>query len=68
MNSPIKSQVADTWVKSSYSGGNGGDCVECAPEHLATYGVMPVRDSKAPDRARLAFEAAAWRAFIESVR
>ncbi|GLF93594.1 DUF397 domain-containing protein [Streptomyces yaizuensis] len=36
------------WVKSSYSGPEGGDCVEWAPGHVAERGVVPVRDSKCP--------------------
>ncbi len=34
------------WVKSTYSSGNGGQCVEWAPQ-LATAGNVPVRDSTA---------------------
>ncbi|MFF4174543.1 DUF397 domain-containing protein [Streptomyces sp. NPDC001750] len=32
-----------TWRKSSYSNGDGGDCLEVADGHL---GLVPVRDSK----------------------
>ncbi|GLF99328.1 DUF397 domain-containing protein [Streptomyces yaizuensis] len=35
------------WIKSSYSG-NGGSCVEWAPDHASTTGIVPVRDSKRP--------------------
>jgi hypothetical protein len=53
------------WRKSSYSGGNGGDCVEVA--------VLPdsrraVRDSKDPDGGALVFDTDDWVAFIKSVR
>ncbi|MYY12944.1 DUF397 domain-containing protein [Streptomyces sp. SID4919] len=34
------------WVRSSYSSGEGGQCVEWAPGHAAVHGVVPVRDSK----------------------
>ncbi|MFE4399712.1 DUF397 domain-containing protein, partial [Kitasatospora sp. NPDC056808] len=34
---------ATRWIKSSYSGNNGGDCLELAP---AFPGLAPVRDSK----------------------
>ncbi len=34
------------WVKSSYSGGDGGQCVEWAPAHAAATGEFLVRDSK----------------------
>ncbi|MEU9335817.1 DUF397 domain-containing protein [Streptomyces sp. NPDC048290] len=37
------------WVKSSYSGANGGDCLEWAPSYVAAHGVVPVRDSKRTD-------------------
>ncbi|MGW3955127.1 DUF397 domain-containing protein [Streptomyces sp. NPDC004752] len=49
-----------SWVKSSYSGGEGGECLEVA----ATPGAVHVRDSKAPARAQLAFGASEWTAFI----
>ncbi|MGW4204229.1 DUF397 domain-containing protein [Streptomyces sp. NPDC004726] len=34
-----------TWIKSSYSGDNGGDCIEVA---LGSADIAPVRDSKTP--------------------
>ncbi|HEU5029280.1 MAG TPA: DUF397 domain-containing protein [Spirillospora sp.] len=37
------------WRKSSYSGGNGGECVEVAD----FAGVVAVRDSKDPDGPKL---------------
>ncbi|MEU0764818.1 DUF397 domain-containing protein [Streptomyces microflavus] len=36
------------WVKSSYSSGDGGQCIEWAPEHAAATGEVLVRDSKTP--------------------
>ncbi|MBO0656520.1 DUF397 domain-containing protein [Streptomyces triculaminicus] len=54
-----------TWVKSSYSAGNGGQCVEFAPDLTA---VVPVRDSKDTTRPPLIFQASAWSAFITSVK
>jgi hypothetical protein len=51
------------WVKSSYSNGNGGNCVEWAPSYAAT-GLVPVRDSKAPQGPALLFTGDAWRAFV----
>ncbi|MEU3603772.1 DUF397 domain-containing protein [Streptomyces sp. NPDC006798] len=35
-----------TWVKSSYSDPNGGDCVEWSPSRASVTGIVPVRDSK----------------------
>ncbi|GGV85076.1 hypothetical protein GCM10010294_64190 [Streptomyces griseoloalbus] len=48
------------WVKSSYSTGNGGECVEVA----AASGAVLVRDSKQPAVARLAFGPDAWGGFV----
>lgn len=36
----------DQWVKSTYSGGEGGQCVEWAPAHALATGEFLVRDSK----------------------
>jgi Domain of unknown function (DUF397) len=54
-----------TWIKSSYSGPTGGNCVEAA---ALPDGAVAVRDSKAPDGAALMFAAAAWGAFVSGVR
>ncbi|WP_112469139.1 DUF397 domain-containing protein [Streptomyces triticisoli] len=54
-------QIAElTWVKSSYSAGDGGQCVEVADAGLAVY----VRDSKRPDAAVLNVPADQWTAFV----
>ncbi|GAA2256989.1 MULTISPECIES: DUF397 domain-containing protein [Streptomyces] len=49
------------WVKSSYSSGAGGECVEVAARPATVH----VRDSKDTTRAALAVEATAWAAFVE---
>ncbi|MFD4908879.1 DUF397 domain-containing protein [Kitasatospora purpeofusca] len=49
------------WFKSSYSGAEGGECVEVAE---ATSTVL-VRDSKDKSGPRLTFSPAAWEAFVE---
>jgi hypothetical protein len=54
-----------TWRKSSYSGTNGGNCVEVA-RNLP--GAVAVRDSKDPDRAALVFAPADWAAFTASLK
>ncbi|MFI9719853.1 DUF397 domain-containing protein [Streptomyces sp. NPDC052396] len=54
------------WVKSSYSEGNGGTCVEWAPAFAS--GVVPVRDSKTPGGPMLAFPASSWSAFVTGVK
>ncbi|MFG3205812.1 DUF397 domain-containing protein [Streptomyces sp. NPDC048192] len=48
------------WVKSSYSGAEGGQCVEVA----ATPTRVHVRDSKDTTRASLAVETTTWTAFV----
>ncbi|MFF8845757.1 DUF397 domain-containing protein [Streptomyces sp. NPDC015127] len=53
------------WHKSSYSGGEGGNCLEVADGHP---GVVPVRDSKNPDGPKLAFRSAAWSAFVTDLK
>lgn len=54
-----------TWRKSSYSGSNGGNCVEVAG-HLP--GVVAVRDSKDPGGPALAFTPGDWRAFTAAIK
>ena len=56
---------AAAWRKSSYSGDNGGDCIEVAPGFP---GLVPVRDSKDPEGPALVFGADAWQAFVAGVR
>ena len=73
-----------TWRKASYSGGNGGDCVEVGACRKATYSganggecvevsstpaaLVAVRDSKDPDGPRLAFSPAGWQAFTRQLK
>jgi len=52
------------WRKSSYSGTNGGACVEVA-RNLP--GVVAVRDSKDPHGPALVFTRAEWAAFMQEV-
>jgi len=56
------------WVKSSYSNGNEGQCVEFAPGIAAVAGVVPVRDSKVPAGPALVFPAGAWDSFTTALR
>ncbi|MEV5504861.1 DUF397 domain-containing protein [Streptomyces orinoci] len=53
-------------MKSSYSDGNGGTCVEWAPTFAS--GIVPVRDSKAPHGPFLAFPASSWSTFVNGVQ
>ncbi|MFI7342440.1 DUF397 domain-containing protein [Streptomyces sp. NPDC050085] len=82
-NSTLEHDLNDaswTWHKSSYSGGEGSNCVEVATWHKSSYsggdgsdclevtynqpGLIPVRDSKDPAGPKLTFRAAAWSAFV----
>jgi hypothetical protein len=53
------------WRKSTFSNGNGGDCVEIATN---LPGIIAMRDSKDPDGPRLVFTPAEWAAFVAGVR
>ncbi|MEU4119708.1 DUF397 domain-containing protein [Kitasatospora sp. NPDC028055] len=48
------------WFKSSYSGNEGGECIEVAETPAAVH----VRDSKDRSGPRLSFTPAAWQAFL----
>ncbi|MFF3400717.1 DUF397 domain-containing protein [Streptomyces sp. NPDC002659] len=48
------------WFKSSYSGGEGGACVEVA----TAFTTIHVRDSKVTDGPHLAVTPATWSAFL----
>ncbi|MGH3224007.1 MAG: DUF397 domain-containing protein [Streptosporangiaceae bacterium] len=52
------------WRKSTYSGDNGGTCVEVGTVSRA----VAVRDSKDPDGPLLAFAADKWQAFAEQLK
>ncbi|MCQ9135964.1 DUF397 domain-containing protein [Streptomyces hilarionis] len=54
-----------TWHKSSYSGGEGGNCLEVATGDSTP---VRVRDSKTPLGPRLAFRVDAWSAFVENLK
>jgi Domain of unknown function (DUF397) len=52
-----------TWRTSSYSGNNGGACIEVAAARA-----VAVRDSKDPDGPVLVFGPQAWAAFAARVK
>jgi hypothetical protein len=53
-----------TWRKSSYSGPNGGNCIEITTAAR----VAAVRDSKDPQGSVLAFGPEAWKKFAGQVK
>jgi hypothetical protein len=56
--------TAVAWRTSSYSGDNGGTCVEVGTAGAA----VAVRDSKHPDGPQLAFTAGTWQAFTAQLK
>lgn len=52
-------RIVTTWRKSTYSGGNGSDCVEVAEAPSS----LLVRDSKDREGLSLTFTATAWAQF-----
>jgi hypothetical protein len=52
------------WRKSTYSSGNGGDCVEVATGRRT----VAIRDSKDPEGPKLAFAPGTWQAFTRAVK
>lgn len=53
------------WLKSSYSNGSGGECVEIA-DNIS--GLVPVRDSKVPGGPALLLTAGAWVPFVGGLK
>jgi hypothetical protein len=54
-----------TWRKASYSGDNGGACVEVASTSKP---LIAVRDSKDPNGPKLAFTPPVWESFTQRMR
>jgi hypothetical protein len=52
------------WRKSSYSDGNGGDCVEVTDSH----GAVLVRDTTDRDGAMITVSGTAWERFTVAIR
>ncbi|MFI9582656.1 DUF397 domain-containing protein [Streptomyces sp. NPDC052236] len=55
----------DAWQKSSYSGDNGGQCVE---KQLTADGLVAVGDSKNRSLGAHTFDPKQWQVFITAVR
>ncbi len=54
----------NAWRKSSYSNGQGGDCVELASDSCT----VMVRDTKNRQGGTLTFTASAWAAFTAGLK
>ncbi|MFF0449754.1 DUF397 domain-containing protein [Streptomyces sp. NPDC004609] len=61
---PTEDLNVPKWRKSSYSNGEGGECVEVADGYP---GAVPVRDSKNPGGPSLLIGTAAWVTFLGSL-
>ncbi len=57
--------ITGPWVKSSYSGPTGGNCVEVA---FLADGDVAVRHSREPEGPALVFTRAEWNAFLGGAR
>jgi hypothetical protein len=58
-------RLDERWRKSSYSGGEGGGCVEVAQAHATVL----VRDSKQLGHGQVhRFPATAWRDFVAGIK
>lgn len=56
------------WVKSSYSSGDGGQCIEWAPDHARATGDFLVRDSKDAVGPHLTLTADQWAGLVAFAR
>ncbi|MFG2722541.1 DUF397 domain-containing protein [Streptomyces sp. NPDC048416] len=63
----MNNSVPTEWVKSTYSGPEGGNCLVWAPTYAAMTGIVRVRDSKHVPQSggpTLTTSPAAWTAFV----
>jgi hypothetical protein len=63
MKTPLRLSAAH-WRKSTYSGHDGGNCVEVA----SVGGNIAVRDSKDPEQPPVIFDPADWAALVETLK
>ncbi|MFJ5529166.1 DUF397 domain-containing protein [Streptomyces sp. NPDC093261] len=54
-----------SWRKSSYSGNEGGSCVEVLDGYPTG---VPVRDSKNPQGPAVVLPASAWSSFVTAIK
>ncbi|MFX4291106.1 DUF397 domain-containing protein [Streptomyces bohaiensis] len=59
--------IPSPWVKSSYSGNGGANCVEWRPSAISS-GAVPLRDSKDTALPALTVPPAAWAAFVQHLK
>ncbi|MFJ9247892.1 DUF397 domain-containing protein [Streptomyces sp. NPDC101776] len=66
-NTPDPGMITQ-WVKSTYSGGEGGNCIEWSPSYALAHGVVPVRDSKVPNGSALMLSTTGFAALVAFAR
>ncbi|MFF4471121.1 DUF397 domain-containing protein [Streptomyces sp. NPDC001599] len=64
MSPRLQTVPGPSWFKSSFSGGNTTECVECS---YLSHAVL-IRDSKHIGGPTLGVRPQAWRQFVDSVR
>ncbi|PZT75451.1 DUF397 domain-containing protein [Streptomyces sp. AC1-42W] len=62
---PDENTPSPVWVKSSYSNGQGAECVEWAPAHAAATGEFLVRDSKLSNGPHLVLSRQGFAGLVE---
>ncbi|MEU0985442.1 DUF397 domain-containing protein [Streptomyces sp. NPDC005953] len=60
--------MSHSWVKSSYSSQDGGNCLEWAPSRVSAQGAVPVRDSKVADGPAISVTEPAWSSFVNAIK
>ncbi|MCX4880966.1 DUF397 domain-containing protein [Streptomyces sp. NBC_00847] len=66
VDGPILNAAAlNGWRTSTYSGNEGGGCIEVLDDYPPG---VPVRDSKVPQGPALVFPSAGWTSFIATIK
>lgn len=65
MKTILDASTLSSWRKSSYSNGQGAECVEIADGFP---GIIPVRDSKNPTGPALVIPSGGWSSFVAAVK
>ncbi|GHF24879.1 DUF397 domain-containing protein [Streptomyces griseoluteus] len=67
MNKPTLPNASSLqgWRKSTYSGNEGGSCIEVLDGYPTG---IPVRDSKAPQGPALIFSSTGWTSFVSAIK
>ncbi|MGW5196170.1 DUF397 domain-containing protein [Streptomyces spiralis] len=61
----LNATALNGWRRSSYSGSEGGSCLEVLDDHPTG---VPVRDSKMPQGPALLFPSLVWTSFVTSIK